>query len=177
VQLVFTGNGEWHLKSDSSGSTPVADATTKVSATIRMTPDGGVRIPLPALEIDQSLSSLTPPNDGVTYADAEILTKLPNQPPIPGSRTNRFRIVRCTHGDHRLTLVVEGEAGTEGIVSVIRNTPVIPKVQSGSADASAFKPGDVSLQISDERSRSAVPLIFHFPPGEGWKTLTVTLTW
>ena len=35
-----------------------------------------------------------------------------------------------------------------------------------------------SLQArAEKRLRSTLPLTFNFPPGEGWKTITVTLTW
>jgi len=178
VQLVFIGDGEWHLKSDLPGATPVAGTTTKVSTTVRMTPNGGLRIPLPTLEIDQTLSTLSWPSSGLTNDDAEVLTTLPNQSPVPGSQTKRFRIVRSKYGERELTLVAEGIAGTDGIVSVVRNASIVPKLQIKSADSPGLKRGDVSFQIPEEGGQSApVPLIFHFPQGEGWKTITVTLSW
>jgi len=178
VQLVFTGDGAWRLKSDLPGATAVASATTKVSTTVRMTPPGGLRIPLSALEIDQTLSTLSQSSSGLTYEDADVLTTLPNQPPVPGSQNKRFRIVRSTYGERELTLVAEGIAGTDGIVSVVRNAPVVPKLQDRSAGSAGLKLGEVSLQMPDEGGRPApAPLIFHFPKGEGWKTITVTLTW
>jgi glycogen debranching enzyme len=178
VQLVSIGDGEWHLKSDLPGATPVAGTITKVSTTVRMTPNGGLRIPLPTLEIDQTLSTLSWPSSGLTNEDAEVLTTLPNQSPVPGSQTKRFRIVRSKYAEHELTLVAEGIAGTDGIVSVVRNASIVPKLQNKPADSPGVKRGDVSFQIPEESGQSApVPLIFHFPQGEGWKTITVTLSW
>jgi hypothetical protein len=55
------------------------------------------------------------------------------------------------------------------VLSLVRHTPISPKLQAGS--------DGVSIEVPAEGKNAAVPLKILFPPGEGWKTITVTLTW
>ncbi len=170
IRLISSGTESWRLKSGQVREAPEATASTRISKTMRMTSEGAVRFSLPAIEIDQTLSSL----DTAIAAD-NVVTNLPNQPPPPGARTSRLRVLRSAYEGRKLTLDVEGLAGSEGIVSVIRRGKFIPKLQ----DQSAESPGAVNakLLIPDEDPSGPIPLVLHFPPGEGWKTITVTLSW
>jgi glycogen debranching enzyme len=177
VQLILKGDGNWHLKSELPAVSLDSKPSIKISTKVRMTPAKDFRIPLPALEIDPSLSTLTRVKDVSTAEEDPALMDLPGQPPIPGSRTSRFRIIRSEYGEHKLTIVAEGLAGTQGIVSVVRNARITPKVQLASTDVAGSKEADARLLIPDEGNYAPAPLVFHFPPGEGWKSMTVTLTW
>jgi glycogen debranching enzyme len=102
--------------------------------------------------------------------------------PIPGSRTNKARILSESWEPNKVTLVVEGLAGTVDDLPVRRHKLV--KLQMAVSDslsnqADRDHPG-VSLSALDTFQFDAkVPFMmeFYFPPSEGWKTITVTLTW
>jgi hypothetical protein len=90
--------------------------------------------------------------------------------------------VHETWGVNKIDLTVEGMAGTEAYCAVRRHKPVNlrPHVADGlSSEADKTHPG-VALSGIDTAFRDLkLPLLmtFHFPPGEGWKIITVTLTW
>ena len=90
------------------------------------------------------------------------------------ARTSKLRILKAEYGDHKLVLTAEGLAGSEGVVSVIRhNGNFVPKVKPNLAQhrVQAFLSAVVMpIPWGD-------PLILNLPRGEGWKTITVTLTW
>jgi hypothetical protein len=153
TQLTFTGEGDWRLKSDVHGATSGARVNTSISKKTRLTPEGEFRIPLPALEIDQTLSTIPQPRTGWMPESSEIMMNLPNRPPIPGSRTARFRIVRSDFEEHNLTLVAEGIAGSEGVVSLIRNSRIVPKIASKSDGSAGSNSADVKLLLPDEGGR------------------------
>jgi glycogen debranching enzyme len=107
-------------------------------------------------------------------------------PPL-GSRTIAPRVLHEEHSKNSATLVVEGPAGSTASLPV--------------AEKTAKTSGRIRLDVSDGLSNHAKPgepgaaldyvymgdgklnppfssmLDIHFPPGEGWKTITVTLTW
>jgi hypothetical protein len=157
VDLTALGRGGWHLRSDIAGAKSVDG-------------DGqsGLRIPLPALDIDPLLSRFP------AYMSDE--RPLPNRPPIPGARTCRFRILRSEYRDGKLTLVVEGPAGGQSAGGVIRRDSGVSKIamtHSGS-EGDATLSGYPFLRFTNPPAQSL--LEFKFPPGEGWKTITVTLS-
>lgn len=169
VQLVSSSDKEWHLRSDLPGTQAGSQHDTPISANLRFAAGSGLRIHVPEVEIDQTLASL--PSAGSGQDDDEITSTLPDRAPIPGARTARFRIIQADYGDHKLTLTAEGLAGTRAVVGLIRHGQVIPKVRTEAQ-------GDVKIQVPDEGGSSAsAPLVFHFPEGTGWKTITVTLNW
>lgn len=155
----------WRLRSDQVGATfgPIDKQAAKKIGT---RPDSGLRIPLPAVEVDQfdKNANLIEP--------AKMAS--PNYPPIPGARTSKFRVVHAEYGDHKLILSIEGAADTEGILSVYHHRNVIPKVaQEPAAEASlSFRSCDANPYAC-----KCWPLTFHFPLGAGFQTITVTLTW
>jgi glycogen debranching enzyme len=162
VDLTTLGSGGWRLKSDIAGA-----RSTQVGG------EPGLVIPLPVLDIDQQL----------TRFSASIPTgkPLPDRPPIPGSRTSRFRVLRSEHGDRKLTLVVEGQAGSQSELGLVRRAPIVPKIETVPAGNGESGNGSAMLGAFDvyafQNPTAPSLLIFNFPPGEGWKTISVTLTW
>jgi len=148
---------EWKLRSD------------LVTASIRKDPTGSngtmLVFPLPAVEIRTPEAA----------------------PSIAGSRTGHFRVVREEVGNREIKLTVEGLGGSRADLTVLRHKLVQPKVKlppgvhadEDESDPEAKGPA-VSLSFLDtahEDPKVPERLAFHFPPGEGWKTITVTLTW
>ncbi len=99
----------------------------------------------------------------------------PNRPTVSGARTRKFRALRSEYGDRQLKLTIEGAGGSDGVLRLIRNGQFVPKV------ASESPAGDASLSFrscdANPLGCTWYPLTFHFPEGEGWKTITVSLTW
>jgi glycogen debranching enzyme len=168
VFLAPTNGDEWHLKSDLPGATFGALESQRVSGEPRKLAEQGIRIPLPALEVEESAGKLD-----VIESVNEVQ---PLNPPLPGAKTSRLRFLYSEYGDHRLVLTAEGVAGSAGIVTLIRHGHLVPTVQAAAATAPeasiSFRGCD-----ADPYACASLPLILHFPPGEGWKTITVTLTW
>jgi glycogen debranching enzyme len=102
--------------------------------------------------------------------------------PVSGSRTEKPRVIRQEAADKRIQLTIEGSAGTDAYYSITQPDRVMPKLEISdglSTKADAQHPG-VALSFVDTWEMShGVPLSMHvvFPPGDGWKTITVTLTW
>jgi len=170
VSLGYASTENWHLKSDLPGASFGALDAEKPSQKTKNPVERGLRIPVPALEIDPLLSNLHNVTDAVGAS-------LPDRAPLPGSRTSRFRIVHSEYADHKLTLVAEGLAGTEGSVSLVRHGRFTPKIDTGEASATAPTDAKISMREASEDPAVPVLLVFDFPQGEGWKTVTVTLTW
>ena len=94
------------------------------------------------------------------------------EPPVPGTRTQSARILRESSGDHRWTLTVESVAGSDAILGYYLHDP-------------SLKLNATGAELNNDRHYASRPgepvppkmMTVHFPPGEGWKTITVTLTW
>jgi len=107
--------------------------------------------------------------------------------PLPGSRTSAPRIIREEHTKNSLTLKVEGRAGSDATYLVTEKTAntfgkIKLKVSDGLSDhAKAGEPGAVLVYgyMGDGflKPPYGSTLDVHFPPGDGWKNITVTLTW
>jgi hypothetical protein len=119
-----------------------------------------LRIALPAIEVDESWM---------------------NKPPVPGARTSSFRFLHEEYGDHKLVLTAEGLAGTDASVTLTRNPHIDPKVETTPTAPSGAVQEFASISHrdcdADVYACKALPLLLHFPAGEGWKTITVTLNW
>jgi glycogen debranching enzyme len=94
-----------------------------------------------------------------------------SQRPLPGDRTRSQRILNEDYGDRRLTLTMEGLSGTEVPIPLVLTTANL-KLHAEGAE----------LHSTADQNTSGAPvdgslLVVRFPPGEGWKTITVTLTW
>jgi hypothetical protein len=172
IELNVAGSEGWHLRSDREGATlgPVDVGTAKM---LRISPTQGLRIPIPAIEVDESAGS---------YADRVIASvSLMNKPPLPGAGTTRFRFLRAEYGDRKLVLRAEGRAGTDGIITLTRHGHIDPKVETAPVTPSGAAQEYASISHRDCDANfyacKSLPLLLHFPEGEGWKTITVTLTW
>jgi glycogen debranching enzyme len=168
VHLTPTNGDEWHLRSDLPGATFGALESQRVSGEPKKLAEQGIRIPLPALEVDESAGRLN-----VIGSVDEVQ---PLQPPLPGARTSKFRFLHSEYGDHKLVLTAEGVAGSAGIVTLFRHGHFVPQVQTGTATAPEASISFRSCD-ADPYACPSLPLILNFPEGEGWKTITVTLTW
>jgi hypothetical protein len=167
VYLSATESDVWKLRSDLSGASlgPLDKSGAKA---IRATPQMGLRIPIPELELDNV--------DPEMSLIEEVSNKTPNRPAPPGARTTKFRVLHSENQDRKLTITIEGLAGSDGVLRVIRNGHFIPEVKT---EPSAAQDASVSYRSCDGDRYACkwMPLVFHFPSGEGWQTITVTLTW
>ncbi|MGA2806891.1 MAG: hypothetical protein ABSE87_02085 [Terracidiphilus sp.] len=167
VYLSPAQGDEWKLRSDLPGATS-GPLDRELAKKLHIDPQRGLRIPIPALEVDLSLGDLN--------VIETVEPVLPIRPPLPGARTVKFRFLNAENEDRKLRLTIEGLAGSTGMVRLLRHGHFIPKVvtEPGTApDASvSYRACDADLYAC-----GSMPLIFSFPPGEGWKTITVTLTW
>jgi hypothetical protein len=149
--------------------------TSEIAGTRSEIVDGEqqLNIPLPLLDIDQQLTRFS--------ASISKDEPLPDRPPAPGSRTSRMRVLRSDHGERSLTLVVEGPAGSQSELGLVRRGPIVPKIERVSASDGEPVSRAATLGAFDvyafQNPTAPSLLIFNFPPGEGWKTITVTLTW
>ena len=73
-------------------------------------------------------------------------------------------------------LTAEGLGGSEGAVSLVRHGHFIPKVQNETSGPDAGEAKISMRELTDDPATPAL-LVVNFPPGEGWKTMTVALTW
>jgi glycogen debranching enzyme len=138
----------WHLRSDAVGAKPDKND------------ENNIVIPLPIVELGD------PNNDAAE----------------PGARTQRFRILSTQWGTNKISLAVEGIAGSVAVIDVRRHKLVKMKIDVAdhlSNKADQDQPG-VSLSAADTAFRDPnlpFAMTFYFPPGEGWKTMNVTLSW
>jgi hypothetical protein len=104
------------------------------------------------------------PNGAVAIPRQSVAVAVPFRIPLPGDRTQSMRVLKEEHKQRQLTLTVEGVAGTEAEIPLYIASPV-PKLAAQGAE------------LSGSASKAPTQITLHFPPGEGWKTITVTLTW
>jgi glycogen debranching enzyme len=158
--VTFTGRkmSDWHFRSGVSGAVAIEGMLAKSGNFWRLP---SVTIPLPPLQ-----AALIDP-----------------QVPVAGSRTSHARIVSEEDGDHKVVITMEGTGGTSARFLLARHSFVNPGVTSVS-----------SLTPLDDQTRNNAVIVngtgsamtdrlapeemdVNFPPGEGWKTITVTLSW
>jgi glycogen debranching enzyme len=172
VKLNPAEQDEWHLRSDLPNAT-LGPLDNMLPKKLRMPPQQGLRIPVPELEVEYSL-------EGMNVIES-VEAVLPARPPLPGARTSKFRFLQAEYGDRKLVLRTEGLAGSNAIVSLVRHGHFVPKVQAepNAAPDSQSQFASISFRNcdADPYACTSLPLILEFPPGEGWKTITVTLTW
>ncbi len=111
--------------------------------------------------------TLTGPGIALTGADAQnqlrivlpaVEVSIPHGLPLPGSRTQQFKVLNEARTAHSYTLELEAQGGTELHLPVRRNDQAV-QVQAQGATLT----GD-ELGVT-------------FPGGGGYQTQTVTLTW
>jgi glycogen debranching enzyme len=133
------------------------------SAELPNGPNGsvGIRIPLPPLGISTHFA-----------------------PPLPGARTENPRILSETWTPASATLVFEGKAGSTATYEILRRS-ILPHLKVDCPQDKALDPSDtahraasITMDEAGDRDPSVpVTLTLHFPQGESWQPLTVTLTW
>jgi hypothetical protein len=121
----------------------------------------------------------------LTFAAPPIEINAENPEPVqPGSRTSNFRVIDQTYGERKLTLVLDGRAGSEGTLGFsqwIRRAGNVkisvdpPYTPTGSGDFN-FRMETTADYAPDTHGVDGFIQV-KFPPGDGWKTITVTLTW
>lgn len=85
------------------------------------------------------------------------------QPPSPASRTRSLRVVREQYASRQLRLTLQAPAGTEAQLPLFLADPNL-KLHADGASLAAPTPSKPEIGLQ-------------FPAGDGWKTLTVTLSW
>jgi glycogen debranching enzyme len=164
VTMTTLGSGGWQLRSDLVGAKAA-----------KIGDESGLSIPLPILDIDEQLTRFV--------GSVPDERPLPDQAPTPGSSTSRFRILRSEYGDHKLTLTIEGLAGNQDVLGLVRRGPIVPKIEGartggGHPTGESATPAFLAFTTHPfENPKAPSMLILNFPPGEGWKTITVVLTW
>lgn len=91
--------------------------------------------------------------------------------PSPGDRTQSSRVLAESYSAHELSLTLEGLAGAHMELPLVLSAPA-PKLHAEGAVLEA-KPDRNAAGQSNQFPAFTVA----FPPGEGWKTITVTVTW
>jgi glycogen debranching enzyme len=172
VSLSFSRNGEslevcpflgladgWHLRSDLPETTLGPLKNWKASSASGVATCKGLRVPLRALAIE-------PPTE---------------DSPAPGERTGKTRVLSEQWSGNQATIIFEGEADSQtGFgVSLRRPLPGLKLVSPENTGKDADGNPRVAARFSKSKGEQENPrfLLLHFPPGEGWKTITVTLTW
>jgi len=100
----------------------------------------------------------------------------------PGARTSRARVISEERKPNQLTLTVEGMAGSEIRCPVYRRKPVKVKAEVEEHFGDPAKATHAAITLSDPAASLRDPkppllMTYHFPAGEGWKTMKVTLCW
>jgi glycogen debranching enzyme len=157
VSLTNVNHSDWKIRSDVEQSQAVKSDEPSIS------------IPSPAIEVDQLLTGFRSnvPDD----------FKFLDRPPVPGAKNARFRITRSVYEEHKLTLICEGLAGHQEVASLIRHGSFTPKVESTDKKAGASAVLSAKDGWAFKDAKAPLLLVLNFPPGEGWKTITVSLTW
>ena len=91
--------------------------------------------------------------------------------PIPGDRTQSMRVVNEEYGERKLTLIVEGPAGTQA------EFPIFVHVPRTTVRADGAEVGEPEAHSGPDAAPATQTATVKFPAGEGWKTITVTLSW
>jgi hypothetical protein len=118
--------------------------------------------------------------------------------PNSGSRTQTLRVIDQEMGEKKIKLTVEGTADNDVVrkivngsvqtsarvypITLVRHRPVDVKIErsagvgdSPNSGGAFVKAAEMDTALHDPKI--PVTLYFHFGPGEGWQTITVTLTW
>jgi hypothetical protein len=138
-----------------------------------------IAIPLPAVEVVNA--SFSPFN--LTGTVAHVIGG--PSAPAAGSRTARGRVVSEHWGNRSATLVFEGPAGTTAGYYLLVRRRLLPTLKVDCPDVRVTSPdGSVktvpcTAMIDTAHRDPNLPFLMtpQIPPGEGWKTITVTLTW
>jgi len=173
VRLKSRGDEGWKLRSDLAGARFGGLKQAEWEKKAKIPADEGLGIPLTALEVDEYAKPYAKTAiDAVTW---------PMKEKRPGARTSRIRVLHEEQADKALTLTLEGEAGSAGILTLLRNVRIQPHVELVGDKRRGNEELEASVSYrdcdADPYECKTLPLIVNFPPGDGWKTITVTLAW
>ena len=110
-------------------------------------------------------------NDNLILARGPVeIGPIGNPPPATGSRSQSVRVLDQQWSDHKLALTLEGPANSDAQLPLVLNAMNLNLHAEGASlptasDAVPHTPGSLPA------------LHVHFPPGIGYQTQTVTLTW
>ena len=109
---------------------------------------------------------------------------IPDAPIQPGNRALKPRVVQEDWKKQSVTLAIQGPTGSQAdfLVESWKSSETKVEISDGlSANAPLGKPGASLTEIDIGDNIRTAPfhsdLRIQFPPGNGWQTLTVTLTW
>jgi glycogen debranching enzyme len=126
----------------------------------------------PNVKLHSTLPNAKPlPNGAISILMRPVEVGLLFQKPLPGDRTQFMRALSQQDAERKVTLTLEGLAGTQGQFQVLA---VSPKTVVRADGAELSPPAARSGPDANTTPQTAT---VHFPAGEGWKTITVTLTW
>ena len=91
--------------------------------------------------------------------------------PLPGDRTQSMRVLRQEYAQRQLTLTLEGLANSEAQIPLVVNGHNL-KLNAQGAELKSAPDAKSKTAASD-----STLMHVRFPEGDGWKTITVTLTW
>ena len=171
LEVSATMNDGWKLVSEIEGSRAGKVGALKMGGKAIIPGADGLLIPLPEYELDLGMSRFQP---GVKE---DVLAT--GEPPQPGARTEKFRVLSTHYEARKVVVEVEGRAGSEGALGVIHNGRDNPKHV---VDPVARVDGDGKAEVESRDCTGMNPqipraLFLDFPAGEGWKTMKVTLSW
>jgi len=162
----------WKLISEIPGAKPGNAGEIKSGGHEIVPGSDGLLIPLPEYELDPSMTRFEPDVRNDALGTGSV--------PLPGARTEKFRVLSTHYDARKLVVEMEGRAGSKGALGLIhngRNNPVhvvgpVAKVDAIDGTAQVESRDDTGMNPKIPRA-----LFVHFPAGEGWKTMRVTLTW
>jgi glycogen debranching enzyme len=126
----------------------------------------------PDVKLHSTLSKAKPlPNGSISISTHPVEIIGVVQKPLLGDRTHFARVLNEENGERKLTLTLQGLAGTQAQFQVLVH-PLRTTVRAEGADLS--EPGQRNGPDADATAQTGT---VHFPAGDGWKTATVTLTW
>ncbi len=141
----------------------------------------GANVPRGSLK-DLPLLSIPLPAVEVSIADHTL--------PTPGDRPQQTKILSADYEPRSLTLKAEGQPGADAQLKLRINRPSIePKITlsnpvngakavfGGNVRVDATKKSGASPTSKEGPAFTPNAIDLHFPPGQGWQTLTITLTW
>jgi hypothetical protein len=104
----------------------------------------------------------------------------PNEIPTAGSRTEHSHVLREDWRANRATIVFEGLAGSRAEYDLV-GIDATPHLELNSSENLGFAPKDyanlAAYVMPCKYPCKSEALDLKFPSGNGWKTITVTLTW
>lgn len=173
VTLTTSSDKDWQLRSDLPNARFGKLKQTASHKHAKLPAAMALTIPLPPIEVDETATPI---------AHAAIATATwPLKQVLPGSPTANMRVLHESSDATSLTLTLQGQAGTPGLLTLYRNARIQPQVTlvNGKKGDSNEPHASVSYRNcdADPSACKSLPLVVEFPQGAGWQTITVTLAW